>query len=144
MEIFKLVFYGIIIVKEICKIFIIAKAGEGFWKGLIPYYREYVYSTVIFGDSRFVLACYGPLFLLGLFFANNLHRPIFEMLGADNLQIAMIGFSCVLGAYFVGLFVWESIKVAEVFGRGKLYAAGLFFLPFIFYPLLVLNEDYYG
>ena len=42
----------------------------------------------------------------------------------------------------IGIMV--SLGIAEAFGKGAGYAIGLFFLPFIFYPMLGFGDAQYG
>lgn len=44
--------------------------------------------------------------------------------------------------FVVGIFI--ALGVAESFGKGAGFGIGLFFLPFIFYPILAFGDATYG
>ena len=59
-----------------------------------------------------------------------------------KMEIVWFILSFVPCVNFVALFM-ASMKVAEKFGKDSAYGIGLFFLPFIFYPILAFGSAEY-
>jgi hypothetical protein len=88
------------------------KAGEPGWAVLIPVYNLVVLARIGGRPEWMGLACF--------------LSPLIPFIG---------------GLINLYLMVYITIGVAETFGKGILFALGLFFLPFIFYPILALTGD---
>lgn len=114
-------------IKFICVAAIFYKAGRLFWGRFVPFYSDYVYSQIIFGDSRYF---WGRIIALALAV-----MLAYSLGWSGDLLFTVVGW---------GLSIWEVVGLSNAFGRGWLFAAGLLFLPFIFYPILVIKETYYG
>lgn len=88
------------------------KAGEPGWAVLIPVYNLVVLARIGGKPEWMGLVCF--------------LSPLIPFIGS-----------------FINLYlmVYITIGVAETFGKGILFALGLFFLPFIFYPILAITGD---
>lgn len=88
------------------------KAGQSGWAAIVPFYNMWVLAEV--GDKP------GWLGLAACF----------------SGAIPFVGF-------IIQLVLWMviSIGVAKAFGRGIAFGIGLFFVPFVFYPILAFASD---
>ncbi len=133
---------------------IFKKAGEKGWKSIIPYYNMYIQCKV---SGRKPVRYLLSLILFLVFFCISLVTlgfTIFAIAGsigtssslADN-SLIVLGGSFILCTAFSIWYIVEHAKLcgalSRSFGHGGGYAAGLFFLGFIFYMILGFNGDQY-
>lgn len=108
---------------------IFTKAGECGWKSLIPIYNVYILYKISWSGKAFAV-----MIILEVI-SSLLERPD---------QTWLIGFlSLVIGAILLIIHVFFSVKLAGVFGKGLLFAAGLFFFNTIFILILGLGSSHY-
>ncbi|MBQ8654592.1 MAG: hypothetical protein IJ507_06595 [Clostridia bacterium] len=114
--------------------FIFARAGEKGWKGLIPFYSDYVMYRIAW-DGRIYLAL-----LIGQIGS----MIISGVLGAVNAGLGtFVGVVCntaVLGAQAVAGMIMN-FKLAKAFGRNDYFAVGLYFLNSVFSAILAFGSD---
>lgn len=107
------------------------KMGIEPWKCLIPYYSTYVVYHAVWTVQFFW--AWLALELLSAF----LPSPFAPEL---NLFVRMVSLVTV-----VLLTVWNAVfyyQISRAFGEGIAFAVGLFFVPWIFYPLLGFSSQF--
>ena len=112
---------------------IFTKAGEAWWKSLIPIYGDYVSYKIAWQTSYFWLN-----FILGILLSYvsnaNLNESMFLSLIVILLKIALTVIN-----------IMYCVKLARAFGRGIGFAIGLILLQPIFLLILGFGSDqYYG
>ena len=139
--------------------FVFRKMGLPGWKGIIPYYGDYVlfdklwetkkvwrmiiYSAVFAGTFIF-----GYIFIfMGIMFAASGSDPtvavaiVFIILGAASLIASIV---MVVLAIVINFQLYK--KLAHAFGLKDAWAWGLLFLPYVFLPIIGFHRNiiYYG
>lgn len=113
-----LFFIGIMIIIGILTVAslwrVFTKAGKPGWAAIIPFYNIIILLDIINKPRWWLL-----LFILFSF-----------------LDQAGSILSVILGIYVM-------YKLAETFGKGALFTAGLYVLPFIFFPILAWGDAQY-
>jgi hypothetical protein len=100
------------IVVLVSTVMVYVKAGQPGWAAVVPFYNMWVLAEI--GD-----------------------KP-----GWWGLAAAFAGaIPCVGFIIQVALTIMISIGVANAFDRGTLFGLGLFFMPFIFYPILAFGGE---
>ncbi|MDD5098983.1 MAG: DUF5684 domain-containing protein [Candidatus Colwellbacteria bacterium] len=114
---------GVLIVSLILSILIIAgmwkvfvKAGKPGWASIIPIYNIVVMLQIA-GMSPWLAIL-----------------PVLMIIPIVNIVVGI--------AWFV-ISIILSVKISKVFGKPSVYALGLIFLPFIFYPVLGFGKAQY-
>jgi len=96
----------------ICICIVYSKAGQPWWAALVPVYNLWVLAEIA-------------------------DKP-----GWYGLGIVLAGFIPVIGPVVqIILHINISIGVASAFDRGVIFGIGLFFLPFVFYPILAFSKN---
>lgn len=110
---------------------IFTKAGESGWKSLIPIYNVYILYKISWSGKAFA-----AMIVLEVI-SSLLERPD---------QTWIISFlALVVGILLLIIHIFFSVKLAGAFGKGLLFAAGLFFFNTIFILILGLGSSrYYG
>ncbi|MBQ4226716.1 MAG: hypothetical protein II697_00810, partial [Clostridia bacterium] len=118
------------------------KAGEEGWKTLIPVYNAYTWYKITWETSVYWKflgggAAFGALAGI-LTFASSL--------GTGSLSIAP-SLMYILGLTYVIAVLAFAVKAqlcaARSYGKGGAFAAGLIFLPVIFFPVLAFGDSQY-
>lgn len=99
----------------ICQWKIFSKAGQPGWKALIPFYNMWTLCQIIFGQQ------YGWLMFVGF-------ASIIPVVGP------IVAFAW---------YVYQSIQLARVYGKGGGFVVLMFFLPVIAYPVLAFGSAQY-
>jgi hypothetical protein len=94
---------------------IFEKAGKPGWAAVIPFYNTVVMLQIA-----------------------NLQMWLLVLLGVFLIFDGFI--ASIAGMIFFGLI---SVQLAKAFKKETIFAVGLFFLPFIFYPILAFSKDQY-
>ena len=115
---------AILMLAAVWKIF--SKAGKPGWAAIIPIYANYVMSSFLFGNSSY-------------FIATTIATVLYWV--APYMGISFL--STVANIANIVLYIILSIKMSKVFGKGGGFAAGLIFLPVIFYPILGFGSAEY-
>ena len=105
------------------------KLGIPSWKCLIPYYNNYVEFKRVWEVNYFIIWLVASICLI---FLPALTDDIGLFMRLLVLAVTLLQYA----VYFV-----FCMKMAEVFQKGIGWAAGLFFLPFVFYPILGFSRD---
>ncbi len=109
-----LLMFAILIIAIISLWKIFEKAGVEGWKALIPFYNMWVLAEIV-------------------------GKP-----GWLGLLAILLTFVPFIGALLASvLFFYLYYLLAKSFGKGVLFALGLFFLGFIFFPILGFGDDKY-
>ena len=110
------------------------KAGVGWWTIFIPVYGSY---------KTFAVAESGGLFfgIIGVSVAQSLLVSLVGNSSDSTAPILIISLICLI-AEIVMLCVYL-VRLAEVYGRGKGFAAGLFFLYPVFIMILAFGNTGY-
>lgn len=111
-----------------CKMF--KKAGEPGWKGLVPFYNQYILYKISWRTNMFFIW----LVLDIAFVVLNRFRE-------DNLILCLI--AIVVGILGIVIDAKSCGRVSKAYGRGLGTAVGLFFLPVIFSWILGLGSAQY-
>lgn len=99
------------------------------WKCLIPYYNNYVEFKRVWEVKYYIVWLFATICLA---FLPSLTDDIGFFMRLLVLAVTLLQYV----VYFV-----FCMKMAEVFQKGIAWAAGLFFLPFVFYPILGFSRD---
>jgi len=142
------------------------KAGESGWKALLPVYNIYVILRVSDYSRWWALGllliyplkavqqvlrqafCPGPYYVRGCDgWLSELMSSYDKLFAFDaNMAVAALILPLtwvLLFAIITTIYVHIHYYVAKKFGRGVWFAAGLAFLPFIFWPILGLGDAEY-
>lgn len=111
-----------------CKMF--KKAGEPGWKGLIPFYNQYILYKISWKGSMFFI-----------WLVLEIAFTVLNRLSGDNLILSLI--SIVVGIAGIVIEVKRCGRLSKAYGRGIGTAVGLFFLPVIFSWILGLGSAQY-
>ncbi len=108
---------------------IFTKAGKPGWVAIIPFYNIYVLVQVArLSVYYFILILAPSLFMI----AEEKISLIVDIVLAIVFGIAILVAWCIV-----------NYNLAKQFGKGIGYTIGLFFLPFIFYPMLGYGSSVY-
>ncbi len=99
------------------------------WKCLIPYYNNYVEFKRVWEVKYYIVWLFATICLA---FLPSLTDDIGFFMRLLVLAVTLLQYV----VYFV-----FCMKMAEVFQKGIAWAAGLFFFPFVFYPILGFSRD---
>ena len=111
-----------------CKMF--KKAGEPGWKGLVPFYNQYILYKLSWRTNMFFI-----WLVLDIAFA------VLNRFREDNLILCLI--AIVVGILGIVIDAKSCGRVSKAYGRGLGTAVGLFFLPVIFSWILGLGSAQY-
>ncbi len=116
---------------------VLAKAGQRWYKGVIPIYAEYTMGRITLGNGVILALLYVPYYAIKIYEIVDImtYAPLIE-----NIPSILI---ILKQAYYVMLFIvciWFYIKLSEAFGMGVGFGLGLRFLPVIFFPLLAFTD----
>ena len=116
------------IITLIANIKIFQKAGQPGWKVIIPFYNVYTCFKMFWSTSKFWI-----LLIAG---------AVFGFLSSyDNLVCQLISLAAII--VILVLQIKYCGKMAKSFGKGKGFAAGLFFLPTLFTLILAFGKAQY-
>ena len=106
------------------------KAGEPGWKGLVPFYNQYILYKLSWRTNMFFI-----WLVLEIAFA------VLNRLRGDNPILSLI--AIVVGIAGIVINAKSCGRVSKAYGRGLGTAVGLFFLPVIFSWILGLGSAQY-
>lgn len=106
------------------------KAGQRGWFAFVPLLREYAMFKMAWTVKAFIIS---TAFL-----------AVFQICGeSENILVSLV--AVVLGIAWIVMQVKLLLRVAKAFGKGKGWAALLFFLPFVATLILGFgNAEYLG
>jgi hypothetical protein len=117
---FSLLLYSVIVISAVR---LLHKAGEGWWKALIPIYSNVVFLKVIKRPTWWIV-----FYLV----------PWIVWMIPDEPVIVMV-----LILPFLVVAIINSFDLAKAFGRGAGFAIGMILLPLIFLPILAFGNSKY-
>jgi hypothetical protein len=143
---------------------IYGKAGEHGWASLIPYYRSYVLYKVSGKKKLFwwylvcsivcMVACVAFLGVLIAMIVAAFSRVPYSVYSYSDDELAMYGMVLlasilIMAVSAIAMFIFrilQCIGLAKSFGLSGGYAAGLIFLPHIFYSIIAFSSNigYHG
>ncbi len=146
---------GVLVIIATWKVY--EKAGEPGWASLVPFYRDYVYFKISWGNGWYFLLNEIPSVLYLIFyipFSIGLTRGILSGYngygGAPfaNFDIVsnVAGFSVLIFLFSTAMLVISIItcvKLAKAFGQGGGFACGLIFLSPVFLCILAFSKNIY-
>ncbi|MGN0746160.1 MAG: DUF5684 domain-containing protein [Aristaeellaceae bacterium] len=116
--------------------FIFKRAGEKGWKGLIPFYSDYIYYKIGW-DGRIYLAL-----LIGQV-ASTVLGSVCGLINATfGMVVSLVLNIVVLSARAVARMMLQ-FKIARAFGRSDFFAVGLYFLGSVFSAVLAFGDSTY-
>lgn len=135
-----------LIVLALCIVMIVAlwkiykKAGEHGWACLVPFYNNYVFYRMTWGNGWMFLLptvlTFGYVFGLVLFMLSGFTG---EAVPTINMTILAIG--CGIASIVINIITLH--KLSKAFGYGVGFTLGLLFLPVIFYIILGFGSSKY-
>lgn len=135
-----------LIVLALCIVMIVAlwkiykKAGEHGWACLVPFYNNYVFYRMTWGNGWMFLLptvlTFGYVFGLVLFMLSGFTG---EAVPTINMTILAIG--CGIASIVINIITLH--KLSKSFGYGVGFTLGLLFLPIIFYIILGFGSSKY-
>ena len=135
-----------LIVLALCIVMIVAlwkiykKAGEHGWACLVPFYNNYVFYRMTWGNGWMFLLptvlTVGYVFGLVLFMLSGFTG---EAVPTINMTILAIG--CGIASIVINIITLH--KLSKSFGYGVGFTLGLLFLPIIFYIILGFGSSKY-
>ena len=123
---------------------ILHKAGDRWWKILIPIYGIYCLYKAADSTGLFwgTIGLSVATTIITRLVASSLARSTFPWEAPNMTGIYVINIiSGVIGLIISWVFC---VRMADVFGKGKGFAAGLFLLPIIFYMILAFGNARHG
>lgn len=119
-----LIFAGLMTLIIVVNWKIFTKAGKPGWAAIVPFYRGYTFSAIVFGNAGYFIA-----FTVAI---------IAMTLAADSDILSFATGMAVL--YLHTLF---SIKLSMVFGKGAGFMVGMIYLPMVFKAILAFGSAEY-
>ena len=134
---------------------IFKKMGMPGWKGIIPYYGDYMLFKTVWSTKAFWAMIIGTAVYFVLYMMSAFMLPVFSVLAARNspgsTQVMAVAVWGILAAVLVIAFlvfilviqIRLNIRLAKAFGKGAGFGLGLAFLSMIFYPVLAFGKAQY-
>ena len=111
-----------------CKMF--KKAGEPGWKGLVPFYNQYILYKISWRTNMFFI-----------WLVLEVGFTVLNRLSGDNLILTLL--AIVVGILGIVIDAKSCGRVSKAYGRGLGTAVGLFFFPLIFSWIIGLGSAQY-
>ena len=154
-----LIIFGTVAAVFISRWFIFKKMGMPGWKGIIPYYSEWLLFREVWNTKMFWVyvisgAVYGVISVISTFLGMGLF--IVQASGAQSAR--EVGQAAIVPLILIGLYGLLTIayivfaivitfklnnRLAKAFGKSTGFAAGLTFLSPIFDLILAFDKSYY-
>lgn len=110
--------------------FVLRKAGEQGFKALIPFYGDYVKTNLIWDKKAYIMLI-----------VTSLGGALLSAAWPE--QTAVVWISTALSVFYLFFRLAYQIKLAFAFGKGMLFALGLFIAEPIFGLILGLDRSAY-
>lgn len=116
------------------------KANEPGWKAIVPVYNEYMFHQIAGATKYFwgeliswivIMVCW--FLMIPLSFGRSTASAVVTVL-CSLVMLAALGYFIYCLAKFTGM-------LAKAFGKSSGFAAGLFFLSVIFYPIMAFSSE---
>lgn len=108
---------------------IFCKFGRRGWEGIIPVYNQYIFYKETWTPKFF-------WFNLIMIFFSCIFTVAYSFTEVAGYNLAVVIFSLV--RLIIQLMLCG--KIAKTFGKGNVFAVGLYFFPFICYPILAFGS----
>jgi hypothetical protein len=128
-----------------CRIF--EKAGQPWWKSLIPVYNCYViWKMTNKPDVRLPVAGFAVSLILIIIFGLMAWLAPNPYDTKDYIQLLTFetAFSLIAALSFLGWEIEIFSELSRAFGKNSRFILGLLFLPFIFLPVLAFGSSRYN
>jgi hypothetical protein len=139
--------FAIVAFQIVCKALTFHKAGEPWWKAIIPFYAEYTVGKLAKAPTSwfwgFVIAW--AAFFVVLFIG---YIIMFVGIAAESVGLILFGFTLImlsLIAIVVEYIFWGRMlwRFSQTFGFEGAFGLGLLFLPYIFWAILAFGKSEY-
>lgn len=129
-----------------------AKAGLEGWTGIVPFYNYYVraekancvnifWNILKFFGVMFAVGLIGSIVITGLAIATALFQKTYLFMFLIAMIIITTGATFILALTALVQIIRIDIRFIANFEKGKWFAVGMFFFPYIFYPILAWSEN---
>ena len=134
---------------------IFKKMGMPGWKGIIPYYGDYMLFKTVWTTKAFWAMIIGAGVYFVLYLSSIIIIPVTVAMAARNASsstafLPMVVWGVVeavlMLAFLVFVFVIQvrlHLRLAKGFGKGAGFGVGMAFLSAIFYPILAFGKAQY-
>ena len=137
-----IMFLGVGILMLVAQWRLFTKADEGGWKCLIPVYNVYTWFKITWDTSVFWKIFGGSIaFSVLSMIITAISSSSRSGLGVGAAITGILGLAYAVILIVVG--IKELIYTARSYGKNGSFAVGLFFLTFIFYPILAFGDSQY-
>lgn len=116
--------------------FIFKKAGEKGWKGIIPFYSDYITYKIAWDGRIYVALLLGSIVTALLGTICGWIHPAFGAVISFICNVAVAGANAVAGMIL-------QFKMARAFGQKDFFAVGLYFLGSVFSAILAFGDCQY-
>ncbi len=127
---------GILLIVSNC--FIFKKAGEKWWKALIPIYNAYVFYKIAWKTEYFKAMLIAAI-VYGIAYV-FLYAGLLITSPGGLLFLAILLFAVAVVMLVAEIALLRGL--CKNFGAGVGFFFGLLFLPFIFFPILAFSKRY--
>ena len=144
--------WGIVILTFVASWKVHAKATLPGWTGIIPFYNYYTRAQIANYVDIFwnILKYFG--ISMGTSIVGGLLLLMSSLISAASESTAGLIISIILGLIvYLAVFIFAMAAVVQIiridirfvanFGKGKWFAVGMFFLPYIFLPILAWDKN---
>ena len=134
---------------------IFKKMGMPGWKGIIPYYGDYMLFKTVWTTKAFWAMIIGAGVYLVLYLSSIFIIPVTVALAARNASsstafLPMVVWGIVQAVLMLAFLVFVLViqvrlhlRLAKGFGKGAGFGVGMAFLSAIFYPILAFGKAQY-
>lgn len=126
---------------------IFSKAGESWWKSLIPFYDKYILCKISKCEDLFIKYVISTLVvwggLIGMIFyvmAAFLVPCEFSALTISTSILVFVAILLIVAIYKIIIDYKVAKHLSAAFGEGTAFCVGLFLLPVIFLGILALDD----
>ena len=110
------------------------KAGKKGWEAIIPFYNQWVLVKIS--------GCVWWFFIIIIFSSLMTYKFTYNF--NDNITLSINSFDSIFTLISLFTLYLVNYNISKKFNKDYLFAIGLTFLPFIFYPILGLGKSEYN
>lgn len=126
---------------------ILVKAGEKGWKALIPFYNVYMMYKIVKMKSWFWyligMSICAEIMMLADGYPYGVNASQMATFDPVTHPMTAIAIAMILFVSLIAMVIYV-YRTSKVFGHGNLFAAGLFFFPYIFLLILGFGKSDYN
>ncbi len=130
------------------------KAGEPGWASLVPFYRDYVFFKISWGNGWYFLLNTVPAVIMQIAYLSFYMKLIMEGIesygsgyfneyGLIADTMGMGALMSLLGIFTLVISIITYVKLAKAFGQSGGFACGLIFLAPVFLCIMAFSKDIY-